>query len=194
MHKKTTKARLLFLTGALLLLGGCACFTGHDAYPVILTPQEALLGKRIMHTVNINSNDTSETIIIVLEPGTDKTQMAGLTTTGITLFTLEYTKTYQELNTSALYSNSIKPLQLLTALQLVNYSTDTFTQQLPENWNLYTEGKQRYLRHYDKTKLYSTFLDDANLPEATTNATAIVNDMDNNLILTITRLSVEDIR
>ncbi len=181
------KSLIVILGGILLLLGGCACFSGHNAFPVLPSPQATLMNKRITQLVKIDTEDQSETFIAVLELHTDKTQLIGLTTTGITLFTLEYTSSYQELNVAALYSNTIKPMQLLTELQLVNYSTDKIKQQLPENWSLDTKGEQNYLLYKDKTRIKASFFTDLTNPGPIT-----VNNMADGHTLTISRLNIED--
>jgi hypothetical protein len=182
------KSQIVILGSLLLLLGGCACLTGYNAYPVISSPQASLLNKRITHLVKIDSKNESETIIAVLEMYTDKTLLVGLTSTGITLFTLEYTTAHPELNTSALFSDNIEPVHLMTALQLVNYHESDITRQLPDDWSLDNDGKQRFLKHKETTRLNTTFFTD----DSTSNEPVIVNNADCNYTLTITRLSIED--
>lgn len=178
----------VIIMGVLLHLGGCACLTGYNAYPVISLPQASLLNKRITHLVKIDRKDESETIIAVLEMYTNKTLLVGLTSTGITLFTLEYTTAHPELNTSALFSDNIEPVHLLTALQLVNYHESDINRQLPDGWSLDNDGKQRFLKHKKTTRLNTTFFTD----DSTGTEPAIVNNADCDYTLTITRLSIED--
>jgi hypothetical protein len=172
------------LLGIIILLTSCACITGNEDLPVIYNADNDLLNKRITHLVEWSANNNTETFLAVLEIQADKTQLIALMPTGMTLFSLSYTQAYQDLNTSILYSAMIAPEDLLSILQLVNYSTSNIQQQLPRSW--YWQEQPKALQ-YQK----NTVLQISNNHNDASQAITIKN-LYKNYTLTVTRLSIED--
>jgi len=145
------KSLSLILLLMILCLAACSSLPHGDAVPVVFTQNSHALHQRITHHVIWQDQNNTETFIAVLETHVNAIKLVAVSSTGISLFSIDQTPNNQHIETSLLFPPLLNPQALLTYLQLMNNDSTEFSQALDKEWKLIKTDKSLGL-HYKQQK------------------------------------------
>ncbi|WP_432740516.1 DUF3261 domain-containing protein [Methylobacter sp. G7] len=132
----------------LLWLSGCALMQPKQvAVKSELMPIAQPLGpaRRIVQQINAVWADRQESLLAVLELDARHIAMAGLSDSGLSLFSLTYDGNTLVSDRSPLLPESVNPEFIITDLQLVYWPIAMLKKNLPAEWRLEAGQNKRFL-------------------------------------------------
>lgn len=180
---KSLIGRLLLLT---LFLLGCVSVSHRSLF---ISSPPAFYEKRITHRVDVRKGRESETFLAIMDVHNNSVQLVGMTTNGLTLFSLERSVNDSLLHISPLYSGLLSPDDLLLFLQLLEYGDDELP-DFPNGWHVKACGNMHCLKNKNSVLVKWMFLnEDKNIASEI----VAIFELGEKYNASITRLLIEDI-